>query len=254
MSTNIESKNNPLISIVIATYNEFFNIQKTIDSIVIQNNIEVIVIDGDSNDGTVDVIKKNSKIISIWISEQDLSIYDAWNKALDLASGDWIMFLGAGDCLHSNAIESYIHCINGDSSLNFISAKGAIVDSNDIYLRQFGKNLDKKLFLKNMSICHPSSLHHKSLFLTHGYFDTSYKFSADYEFLMRALKSISPKFIDKILVNVLDGGISAYSFKGLKETRRLKLKERSRLLVEWEWFVSVVKLCIRISFIKKRRF
>ena len=132
MNNNLKSDLQPLITIIIATYNELFNIQKTLDSIYHQKyvNIEIIVIDGDSDDGTVDILNENSARISYWISEVDIGIYDAWNKALKQSSGDWIMFLGAGDCLKFNALDHYIGCINSSNgSENFISSKGTIIDS-----------------------------------------------------------------------------------------------------------------------------
>ena len=250
MSSHIESNKNPLITIIIATYNDFINIQQTLDSIKNQKykNTEVIVIDGNSDDGTIDILSENSEIITQWLSEEDLGIYDAWNKGLELSSGDWVMFLGAGDCLNSNALESYIFCINSkNNSVNFVSSRGVIIDSKGKHMSEFGKRLDKRLFLKNMAICHPSSLHHKSLYLKYGYYDISYKISSDYDFLLRALKSIHPKFIDEVLVEILDGGISTYSFDGLHETRRIKLLYRSRVFVDWEWIVSVVKLYIKLK-------
>ena len=255
MNNNLKSDLQPLITIIIATYNELFNIQKTLDSIYHQKyvNIEIIVIDGDSDDGTVDILNENSARISYWISEVDIGIYDAWNKALKQSSGDWIMFLGAGDCLKFNALDHYIGCINSSNgSENFISSKGTIIDSKGKDIREFGKNFDKNLFLKYMTICHPSSLHHKSLFKKYGQYDISYKISSDYEFLLRAISSIKPKFIDLTLVEVLDGGVSAYSYEGLYETKLIKLTKRPKILVEIEWLLSVVKLYIKLRLLKNK--
>ena len=254
MSSHTDSNKNPLITIIIATYNDFINIQQTLDSIKNQKykNTEVIVIDGNSDDGTVDILSENSEIIAQWLSEEDLGIYDAWNKALGLSSGDWIMFLGAGDCLNSNALESYIFCINSNNnSVNFVSSRGVIIDSKGKHMREFGKSLDKKSFLKYMTICHPSSLHHKSLFEINGYYDVSYKLSADYEFLIRSLDSIRSRFIDTALIEVLDGGVSAYSFVGLYETKIIKSSKRAKILVEWEWLLSVIKLYVKLKLLKK---
>ena len=69
-------------------------------------------------------------------------------------------------------LESYIFCINSNNnSVNFVSSRGVIIDSKGKHMREFGKSLDKKSFLKYMTICHPSSLHHKSLFEINGYYD-----------------------------------------------------------------------------------
>ncbi|GHT63967.1 hypothetical protein AGMMS50239_20840 [Bacteroidia bacterium] len=98
--------NNPKISIVTVTYNAVSVLEETILSIInqIYNNIEYIVIDGGSTDGTLDIIKKYEDRLSYWISEPDKGIYDAMNKGIDRASGDWINFMNAGDLFYSNTI------------------------------------------------------------------------------------------------------------------------------------------------------
>jgi glycosyltransferase involved in cell wall biosynthesis len=103
----------PLISIIVATFNASKTLQKCIDSIAQQSfrDFELIIIDGKSNDGTLDVISRNSEIIDYWVSEQDSGVYNAWNKGLDKATGDWICFIGADD---------YLWCT---SALNDISFK-----------------------------------------------------------------------------------------------------------------------------------
>lgn len=93
----------PKISIITATYNCNDSIEKTILSVLSQDygNIEYIVIDGGSTDGTLDCIKQYSDRISYWISEQDEGLYDALNKGIKMASGDWIGLLNSGDLFHS---------------------------------------------------------------------------------------------------------------------------------------------------------
>ena len=89
----------PLISIITVVYNDIENIEETILSVLSQtyDNIEFIVIDGASNDGTVDVIKKYDKKIDYWISEKDGGIFDAMNKGIKLSKGDYINFMNSGD-------------------------------------------------------------------------------------------------------------------------------------------------------------
>ena len=126
MLNKAEINRQPLITIIVATYNELLNIQKTLDSIYYQkyNNFEIIVIDGNSDDGTVKILKKNQNLISKWLSEDDHGIYDAWNKGLNMSSGDWIMFLGAGDTLNDDALNNYANFIKANNyDTNFISSK-----------------------------------------------------------------------------------------------------------------------------------
>ena len=89
----------PLISIITVVYNDIENIEETILSVLSQtyDNIELIVIDGASNDGTADVIKKYDKKIDYWISEKDGGIFDAMNKGIKVSKGDYINFMNSGD-------------------------------------------------------------------------------------------------------------------------------------------------------------
>src|SRR5690606_35184894 len=113
--TLTESK--PLLTVIVAVFNGARTLQQCIDSVAQQTykNKELIIIDGGSQDGTVDVLKKNSEEISYWISEPDRGIYNAWNKGLLQAKADWIFFLGADDYLwDSNVmsrIEDHLRCV-----------------------------------------------------------------------------------------------------------------------------------------------
>ena len=95
--------NNPLISVVTVSYNAVTTIEKTILSVINQNysNIEYIVIDGGSIDGTVDIIKKYADKITYWVSEPDKGIYDAMNKGIIVATGEWINFMNTGDTFYN---------------------------------------------------------------------------------------------------------------------------------------------------------
>lgn len=99
-------KNFPLISIITVVYNNVSHIQKTFDSIFSQNykNYELIVIDGNSNDGTVEIIKKNAPNIKFWLSEPDKGIYDAFNKGMKYAQGDYLGFVNSDDILLPDAL------------------------------------------------------------------------------------------------------------------------------------------------------
>ena len=95
--------NNPKITVVTVCYNAVKDIEKTILSVVNQtyDNIEYIVVDGGSKDGTVNIIQKYEDRITKWISEPDKGIYDAMNKGILMATGDWINFMNAGDYFYT---------------------------------------------------------------------------------------------------------------------------------------------------------
>ena len=99
-------KNMPLISIITVVYNNVSHLQKTFDSIFSQNykNYELIVIDGNSNDGTVEIIRKNATKIKFWLSEPDKGIYDAFNKGMKYAKGDYLGFVNSDDILLPDAL------------------------------------------------------------------------------------------------------------------------------------------------------
>src|SRR5699024_5468308 len=95
----------PIITIITSTYNVVQDLQWTIDSIREQTypNIQWIIADGASTDGTVKMFEANSELIDYWFSEPDTGIYDAWNKALEHVKGDWLQFIGAGDELYGTS-------------------------------------------------------------------------------------------------------------------------------------------------------
>lgn len=97
-------KKAPLITVITVSYNAVSSIEDTIKSVINQSykNIEFIIIDGQSTDGTVDIIKKYEKQIAYWTSEPDNGVYDAMNKGIDKSTGEWIIFLGADDILLDN--------------------------------------------------------------------------------------------------------------------------------------------------------
>ena len=111
------------ISIVIATYNASATLERCLKSIIPQMNdeIELIIIDGKSNDGTKEILNRYIEWISYTISEKDSGVYDAWNKGIKVAKGDWVMFIGADDILLPNALNVYIQTIVSTSCLLYTS-------------------------------------------------------------------------------------------------------------------------------------
>lgn len=218
---------NPKISIITASYNAVSTIEKTILSIINQTypNIEYIIIDGGSTDGTVDIIKKYEDKIAYWISEPDKGIYDAWNKGLNVAHGDWIEFIGADDFLLNNISKDLYTLLQDQDIANFdlITAKGKLINKSGKFLKYCGEEFSWTTFRKYMNICHGATLHNKNLFNQIGSFDTQYRYSADYELILRKKDKLKVLFINKSVLMIQIGGAS-YSIAGLKESFKIKKK------------------------------
>lgn len=215
---------NKKISIIVATYNAESTIKRCIDSIVCQKSdeIELLVIDGDSKDKTIDILKSYGSIIDVLKSEPDKGVYDAWNKALRLSSGEWIMFLGADDYYLPDAITFYLELLQKEENINsmdLICARCRLVDAKGKYLRDFGFPYKWENFIDKMEISHGSTLHNHKLFKEIGEFNINFRICADYEFLLR--KKMNSFFIEREILVMQIGGMSN-SVKGLLDSYRVK--------------------------------
>lgn len=183
MNNKIKSK----ISIITVCYNSVDIIEKTILSIINQTypNIEYIIIDGKSSDGTIDIIKKYENKISYWISEPDLGIYDAMNKGIVQATGDWIGFINSGDnLLQEDVIYRMIELYDNQSDIIYGDTQNYI---SKVGLTFIQKPYPLDMMESRMVFGHPSSLVRSSI-LKHILFDTTYRSSADYNFFLHCYK------------------------------------------------------------------
>ena len=170
-----------IISIIIVSLNTKTEFLKTLNSIKNQKfyNYEVIVIDGDSTDGTVKEIKNNKKFITKYIIGKDKGIYDAMNKGIKLASGDWIMFLNSGDMFFDNFVLQKLK-INSLKNKEVVFGD-TVVDNKDIKYLVNSKMFDSKTII--MPFCHQSSLVKRDI-LKKNNFSLKYKFSSDFNFFL----------------------------------------------------------------------
>lgn len=212
------------ISIITAVFNGAKELPQMLESYKAQRNdkIELIIVDGGSKDDTLRIIKENEEYIDGWISEKDKGIYDAWNKGVAMSKGQWIMFLGCDDRLVPGALQTYLDVLNNpDQHLktDVISARVQMVDINNKPVRVKGWPFEWPLFIREMTIAHPGSLHNRRLFEKYGSFNIDYKIVGDYEFLLRAGGDLSTLYIDKVMVVMKEGGASD-SVGALKEHYR----------------------------------
>ncbi len=216
------------ISIIIATYNAEATLKCCLESIICQKTeeIELLIIDGHSKDQTLNIIKSYIKYVDILISEPDKGIYDAWNKGINKASGQWIMFMGADDCLLSNALSKYLKLIESIDykKIDYISARNEYIDNNGNVLMTLGEPYSWKKFKKYMCVAHVASLHSAQLFKTIGVYNLTYKICGDYELLMR--KKLNSLFLNDIIAQMKMGGMSL-SFNAVYETMTIRKKYSS---------------------------
>lgn len=199
------------ISIIVATYNAEQYLRSCMESILPQKDsqIELLIIDGGSIDSTVDIIKSFSDKIDFWKSETDEGIYDAWNKGVKIAKGDWIMFLGADDELVPGALQKYLDFIhNSNQKFDLVTSKIQMIDIDGKDIRVIGYPYQWPQFQKSMLIAHPGALHSRRLFERYGQFNMKYKIVGDYEFLLRAGAELNAAFIPEITVIMREGGAS----------------------------------------------
>lgn len=243
----------PLISVIVAVYNGSKTLQRCIDSISNQtySNKELIVIDGGSTDGTIDILIANDDKITYWKSESDDGIYNAWNKALEHVSGDWIYFLGSDDYLwESSVFEKLIpHMIEAESqNMRMMYGQVAMVTKkNEI---SYIEGVPWEYIWRNIivdGICtfaHQGMFHHHSLFEIYGTFDESFKIIGDYELIVRAFKKGGDAlFVDGVIVaGMQTGGISGSYIKSVKEIVKARRNNGLRgitipWLISYAWFL-----------------
>lgn len=227
----------PVFSIITITYNASRWLEQTMLSILSQSypNIEYIIIDGGSTDGTVDIIKQYASGISYWISEPDKGIYDAMNKGLQKATGDYVWFINAGDSLHtSDIVQRVATLVQKKKALpDIIYGETTIVDEEgrSLGLRRLKapKKLTWKSFRMGMLVCHQSFITKRSIA---PLYDLTYRYSADFDWCIRCLKDSRKIYNTRlILSNFMDGGVSSTQ-------RKDSLRERYEIMCRYYGKIS----------------
>lgn len=194
----------PKISVITVCYNAAAVIEQTILSIVNQayTNIEYIIIDGNSSDGTVDIIKKYADRITSWVSEPDKGVYDAMNKGIEKATGDWIYFIGAGDLL-LNILDKLAPQLTETNTIYYGN-----VYRNDLQRVYDGKYPGYRLAVTN--ICHQAMFYPRSALKKYRY-NTNYKLLADHDLNMRCYgdKNLRFEYLPMLIAIYEGDGISA---------------------------------------------
>jgi glycosyltransferase involved in cell wall biosynthesis len=241
------SVDQPLVTVVTAVYNGKTNIAGCLESVLAQDYplVEHILLDAGSKDGTVDVLREYDDRIAFWRSEPDTGIYDAWNKALEEARGEWICFLGVDDHLLPGAVSAYMAMALKNPQAEYISSRVKVVDPSG-YRRTIGGPWSWRRFSKRMCTAHPGSMHRRELYNRLGTYDTSYRIVADYEFLLRARWQLNAVYMPTVTVIMQDGGVSC-TRQALEEQARAKRVTggRSKLLTAMELKIANLKFSLR---------
>lgn len=198
----------PKITVVTVTCNCADVLQATIDSVAeqIYPNVEYIVVDGGSTDGTVEVIRANASKIARWISEPDRGIYDAMNKSVAMASGEWINFMNAGDTFHSPTVVAEI--------VRHANPKSDIIYGDTLMINKVACYVRKcpaiTTMAHDMVFGHQASFTRRSLLCSMP-FDTSFRITADYNFFYQAyMRTFVFQYVDMVVADYdCDDGISA---------------------------------------------
>ncbi len=232
----------PLVSIITVAFNAVDEIENTILSVLSQsyNNIEYIIVDGGSTDGTVDVIKKYSDKIDTWISEPDNGVYDAMNKGVKTAYGEWVNFMNCGDVFYNEEVverlfEEPIDCTDVVvfGNTEFVTKKGnRIVKYGDFLLHKY------------MPACH-QSIFCRRRELVKRPFDIAYKIAADLDFFYHLSPEYKFKYVNIIVsrYNAIYGISTSNEIGTLKEI--LKITSSSKLEYCIKYFFNRSKIVIR---------
>jgi glycosyltransferase involved in cell wall biosynthesis len=240
----------PKISVITVVRNGESHLEQTITSIVDQNykNLEYIIIDGNSTDRTVEIIKKYEDRIAYWVSEKDGGIYDAMNKGIKKATGDWLLFINADDFLFDN--DTLTNAAAYLQRSNSLVAYGNVIiiyaTGSEIVRGEDWKNLKNYFLNVRMNISHQGVFHSAKLFENRLY-DTQFKIVADYDLLLSYLKDHDAFHIPLTVAKMRATGVSSTSGnnKILREIRKAQQKNKMyAILPSFKWIFYAVKISL----------
>ena len=228
----------PKFSILTVTYNAAQVLEDTIQSVITQTykGVEYIIIDGGSKDGTLDIINRYKTHIHTVISEPDKGLYDAMNKGIRVATGDYICFLNAGDALHEDdTLLLMVHSITGEVLPDVLYGETQLVDEEGHFVRMrrlsAPEQLTWKSFQKGMLVCHQAFFARRELVEP---YDLHYRFSADFDWCIRIMKkSHNLHNTHLTLSDYLNEGMTTRNHKA-------SLKERFHIMCKHYGYVSTV--------------
>ncbi|MFC2110142.1 glycosyltransferase family 2 protein [Bacteroidota bacterium] len=228
------------ISIITVCYNSAATIEKTIQSVAAQTykNLEYIVVDGNSNDATLSIIKKYDSVITKWISEPDKGLYDAMNKGIALATGDIVGILNSDDTFATETVLEEVAHFHANNTID--ASVGNIVQHNKqgkILRKYLAKNwLPEKLKIGFMP-AHPAIFFKRELFENYGTYALDFKIGADYELITRFFlkNKISWRYSGITTTAMLIGGVSSSGYESYKLITKEIAKALNRNNIEFSY-------------------
>lgn len=216
----------PLISVIIAARNCAHCLPEALNSLFAQQyaNFEIIIIDGGSTDGTVDIIRQAEKKISSWVSEPDKGIADAFNKGILRSSGQLLFFMGADDELYDDKVFQ-------DVASGLKSMKEPYFFYGDLYysykekIKLIHQNFTFKKFRHYNCIPHQAMFMDRWFVEKYGYFDTDYTFAMDYEYISRFIDYHKPEYFERVIAKMHRYGMSSNVIATHAEMDKVRLSQ-----------------------------
>ena len=218
------SKGLPLVSVITVVYNGAEHLEYALQSVLCQDypNLEYIVIDGGSSDGSVDIIRQYDQQLDYWRSEPDSGIYNAMNKGLSLANGEIIGLLNADDFYYPGAVEAIAEAAQKGENEIFCGEVNHLQELSNICLIKRGVP-DISRMEETMTVIHPAVFVRKKVYDEIGNFDESYRIAADYDFLLRCFTAGKTfTYLPQILTGYRAGGLSSGNCASILEAKTIK--------------------------------
>lgn len=231
------------VSIITINLNNLIGLKRTFESVISQDfpEIEYLLIDGDSTDGSREFIRENSEKIFFWLSEKDFGVYDAMNKGIKNSTGDYLIFLNSGDFF--SGPDSISKLISNSQGEDLVYGNLLVQETEKAWIKKYPESLNFRYFYFE-SLPHPACLISRRLFDQYGLYDISLKIASDWKFFLLAVAkyNCTYKYVDK--------EISTFSFDGLSSKKEnieiLENERRSTLKKYFNLYFLFYSLYLRV--------